>query len=283
MANYDIYSRLVAGGMVDVIQPADMSNQIVMAIDKAMEYTRECLGATDVQMGNIRPDNTSALMVLQSASEVPLENPRSGLYEWTEDVGKILLDMMGTYYGERPLVRNKDLKELQTGPDGEPVIDPVTGQMMTRTETRRVAEMFDFRQFKKLWLNVRVNAGATSQYSEIAMVQTLDNLRRDGTLDVIDYLERIPDKLIPLRNELIAKLKERTAEVASSGASLTEQGEYVPGQQGPQAPKDDEMAPAMGGMLDADKALSSMPTSIQAKFNSLPKQAQKALINSKSL
>ena len=62
-----------------------------------MAYTKECLGATDAQMGSVRPDNTSALMVLQNASEVPLENTRAGLHEWVEDIGAILLDMMGTY------------------------------------------------------------------------------------------------------------------------------------------------------------------------------------------
>ena len=268
--------------VMDVIQPADMSNQIVMAIDKAMEYTKDCLGATDAQMGNIRPDNTSALMVLQSSAEVPLENPRANLYEWVEDIGKILLDMMGTYYGERPLIRDRSMKDIQTGTDGAPMIDPASGQMMVRTETHRVMEYFDFSQFKNLWFNVRVNAGPTSYYSEIAMVQTLDNLRRDGTLDIIDYLERIPDKLVPLKQELIEKLKEKSNEVAASTASLTEQGVYVPGQQGPQGPRDPaelEGAPAMGGMLDADKALSNLPTSIQAKYNSLPRTAQKALIN----
>ena len=67
-----------------------------------MSYTKDCLGATDAQMGNVKPDNTSAIMVLQTNAEVPLENIRAGLHEWTEDIGKILLDMMGTYYGRRP-------------------------------------------------------------------------------------------------------------------------------------------------------------------------------------
>ena len=95
------------GDVATNLNPADMSNQIIMAIDKAMQYTRECLGATDVQMGNVRPDNTSALMVLQSNAEVPLENIRAGLYEWIEDIGAILLDMMGTYYGKRPIIRDR--------------------------------------------------------------------------------------------------------------------------------------------------------------------------------
>jgi hypothetical protein len=83
------------------------------------------------------------------------------------------------------------------------MIDPMTGQMQEKTVIHRVIEDYDFDQFKDLWFNVKVNAGATTQYSEIAMVQTLDNLRREGVLEIIDYLERIPDKLIPRKQELI--------------------------------------------------------------------------------
>lgn len=66
----------------------------------------------------MKPDNTSAIMVLQSNAEVPLENIRAGLHEWIEDIGAILLDMMGAYYGERPVVREKELEEPVIGADG---------------------------------------------------------------------------------------------------------------------------------------------------------------------
>ena len=81
------------------LQPADMSNQILTVIDRAISYTKDCMGATDAQLGNVKPDNTSALMVLQSNAEVPLENIRAGLHEWVEDIGAILLDMMGSHDG----------------------------------------------------------------------------------------------------------------------------------------------------------------------------------------
>lgn len=259
------------------MQPADMSNQIVMAIDRVISYTKDCLGATDAQLGNIRADNTSALMVLQSSSEVPLENIRAGLYEWVEDIGRILLDMMGTYYGKRPIVRDRNMDDFMTDAGDQALFKP-SGEMMVQSVSRRVVEEFDFTQFKDLYLNVSVNAGATTYYSEIAMVQTLDNLRRDGTLDIIDYLERIPDKLIPRKNDLIQSIKERTAQVAAETNNLMDAGAAMPGIQGPQVSKDPRGAPAMGGMIDSDKAVSSMPANIQAKYNSLPTEAQKALV-----
>ena len=135
------------GEVISTIPAANMSAQIIQAIDLCMAYTKECLGATDAQMGNVRPDNTSALMVLQNASEVPLENTRAGLHEWVEDIGAILLDMMGTYYGRRPIVREKMMEEPVLGADGRQLIDPMTGKPASTKVTRRVVEEFDFSIF----------------------------------------------------------------------------------------------------------------------------------------
>ena len=245
------------------LQPADMSAQIIYAIDKAMAYTKECLGATDVQMGAAKPDNTSALMVLQSNAEIPLENTRALLYQWVEDVGAILLDMMGAYYGTRPIVRTRRFREPLLGDDGAPMLDPVTGQMKVREVSRRVSETFDFSQFRRLWFNVRCDVGATTYFSEIAMVQTLDNLRREGMLDVISYLERLPDKLVPKKAELIDSLRERLA--AEAEAAPEEQSK--------------EGAPSVGGELDPMRRIQNLPQNLQERFDRLPKTAQRALLN----
>ena len=37
----------------------EMSGQISAFIDKVWAYLKECVGATDAQMGNVKPDNTS--------------------------------------------------------------------------------------------------------------------------------------------------------------------------------------------------------------------------------
>lgn len=258
------------------LQPAEMSNQIMTLIDKAMAYTKECLGATDAQMGNVNPENTSALMVLQTNSEVPLENIRSGLYEWVEDIGAILLDFMGTYYGKRPVVMDMEFEEpVMHGQT--PVIDPMTGMMQTQKFVRKVVQEFDFSQFKHLWLNLRVDVGATTYFSEIAMTQTLDNLRQDGTLDVIQYLERIPDKLIPKKQELIDELKGRIAEGkqanAAAGAALPAPGSPL---QGPNSGMENN--PTVGGPLSPDKAFSGLPASAQVAFEGLPKIAEKTAL-----
>ena len=251
------------GEVISTIPAANMSAQIIQAIDLCMAYTKECLGATDAQMGSVRPDNTSALMVLQNASEVPLENTRAGLHEWVEDIGAILLDMMGTYYGKRPIVREKTVEQPVLGADGRQLVDPMTGKSASTKVSRRVVEEFDFSVFKHLWLNISVDVGATTYYSEIAMVQTLDNLRRDGTLNIIEYLERMPDKLITRKQELIESLKKQANLPVSNDG--TDKG-------------GDDVGHVVGSELDAAKKIAQLPTSMQAKYNDLPKTAQRALI-----
>ena len=287
------------GEVISTIPAANMSAQIIQAIDLCMAYTKECLGATDAQMGNVRPDNTSALMVLQNASEVPLENTRAGLHEWVEDIGAILLDMMGTYYGKRPIVKEKIVEEPVLGADGKQLIDPVSGRPASVKRKRRVLEEFDFSVFKHLWLNISVDVGATTYYSEIAMVQTLDNLRRDGTLNIIEYLERMPDKLITRKQELIESLKKRLGEEsgAERASAMSGTGENPPvvkatpsrsqrtrrlavagGQGLPHGKGGEDVGYAVGSELDAAKKIARLPTSMQAKYNGLPKTAQRALI-----
>lgn len=284
------------------LQPADMSNQIIATIDKAVTYTKDCLGATDAQLGNVRPDNTSALMVLQSAAEVPLENTRANLHEWMEDIGAILLDMMGTYYGERPIVRDRAMDEVTAKPGVPPQIDPFTGTMATQKVVRKVVEPFDFSQFKHLYLNTRVNVGATTYYSEIAMVQTLDNLRRDGVLSMVQYLERVPERLVPQKDELIEDLKaaqkQKEQELAqqqqmqmnngiipgSDGqaiGSMTEEQEAAAG--AAEARQRKKLAPSgtnpvAGGRIDDAKAFASLPPGIQAKFQDIPGSRTKATV-----
>ena len=178
-ADIDTNIKNIAG----YLEPGNMSAQIMQAIELAMEYTKETLGASDGALGNVNPDNTSAIIAVQKSSAIPLEVPKANLYEWIEDIGHILFDMMGTYYGERP------------------VIVEVEGQKQPIN--------FDFNQFKDMWFNIRADVGESSYWSEIAALQTLDVLLQQQRIEFVDYLERVPDEYIPQKQELISKIKQQ--------------------------------------------------------------------------
>lgn len=256
---YDLPPDKRMSDLYGVIQPADMSTQIMRCIEMAMQFTKDCLGATDAQLGNVRPDNTSALIALQSSSQVPLENPQACKYEWIEDIGRILLDMMGTYYGERPVVR----RSTQTAP----FTDQTTGLPSTVQDTQSIIEMYDFKKLKHLWLNVRADVGASTYWSRIAIVQTLDNLKQSGVLDVVDYLERMPEEYIPRKDELLAKLKAQVAPQMMGAEGMGGEEGINPGV-------------AFGADAENNEAavIASMPTMTQQMYNSMSNRTKNVLL-----
>ena len=254
IAVYDRPPDMRLSDLHSVIQPADMSTQIMQCINLAMTFTKECLGATDAQLGNVRPDNTSALIALQSSSQVPLENPQSCKYEWVEDIGRILLDMMGTYYGERPVVRHETITEQQ--------VDPTTGMPTTVSRQVKVIEMYDFSQLKDIWLNVRADVGASTYWSRIAIVQTLDNLKQSGVLNVIQYLERMPDEYIPRKAELIAELRQQMEQPAMPQEGMPPEGPIAGGE----------------ALDNPAAAIAMMPSNIQNDFGNMSTRTQNNLL-----
>ena len=79
---------------------------------------------------------------------------------------------------------------------------------------------FDFSTLKDHPMTIKLDVGASSYYSEIASIQTLDNLLRDGHINVVQYLERIPDGYIPARRALVAELKQQQAAMQAQAAMM---------------------------------------------------------------
>ena len=165
------------------LEPATMSGQIIDAIELAMQYTKETLGVGDASLGNVTMNNATAIIAIQKSAAVPLENVKAAFYEFVEDCGKIIIDMMGSKYGVRPVVT--------TGPNNE-----------------RAVELFDFSELKDMWLHIKIDVGNASYFSEVASVQTLDNLLNNGFIEFIEYLKRIPDEIIPNKQELITSIEQ---------------------------------------------------------------------------
>lgn len=189
----------VQGGDVNsvakIMDPAQISPQIAQFIQMAVSDTQANLGATNVALGDARPDNTSAIIALQKAAAVPNELTRQNLYQSLEDLGRVYIDFMGEYYGTRVILAEQ--KEKTRGAATEV-------QGMAETKTR---QYFDFSVLKKTNISLKLDVGASSYWSEIASMQTLDNLMTRGKIDLIDYLERVPDGYIIKKQELLDKLK----------------------------------------------------------------------------
>ena len=110
----------VAGGVDGVAQvmaPAAVNPQIAQFMELCMDKTQSFLGASEVALGEGRPENTSAILALQRAANTPMETTKQNLYQAVEDMGRIFLDMMAARYGSRwvqaPLGRQPDTHRSQ--------------------------------------------------------------------------------------------------------------------------------------------------------------------------
>lgn len=180
---------------VRVVEGVPASPQVSQSITQLVKDTEESMGATGTAMGEGRADNTSAIIALQRAAATPTELTKQNLYQTVEDLYRIYLEFMATYYGKRMVEMEPPQKILEAA------------QFAGMNPPEKISMEFDFSMLREHPMTIKLDVGASSYYSEMASMKTLDNLLQLDKIDLEDYLERVPDSYIPGRRKLIAKYK----------------------------------------------------------------------------
>ena len=128
-----------------------------------------------------------------------MELTKQNLLQSIEDLGRIYMEFMAEYYGTR---------YVETSLPGQ---------------QEKAVIPFDFSVFNEVPFTVELDVGASSYWSEIASMQTLDNLLMQGKISTVEYLKRLPAGQITDRETLIAAL-EAQAQMMASGAPAPEAG-----------------------------------------------------------
>ena len=63
---------------IGYITPGQIASDIYRIVDTMIAMTKDMAGATDAALGDVRPENTSAIIVLQKA-EFPARHANAGL------------------------------------------------------------------------------------------------------------------------------------------------------------------------------------------------------------
>lgn len=207
-----------------ILEGATVSPQIYQFIQLAVEQTQESLGASAVALGDARPDNTSAILALQKAASTPSEMTKQRLYEAIEDLFRIYVEFIANNYGKR-------IVDIPTPPEVRQQYE-----FIGQEAPEEIQQEFDFSRFKDFPMMLKLDVGASTYYSEIASMQTLDQLLQMQMISRSQYLERIPDSFIPRRRALIAEIKREEAAQAQAQQMMA-------GMEHPQtAPTGDEFA-----------------------------------------
>ena len=179
-----------------IMDPAQISPQISQFILQATEQTQTFLGATPAAMGETRPDNTSAIIALQRAAAIPSDITKQKMYQCIEDLGRIYIDFMGVNYGKRTV--------MLPLPDVDPQMLMFAGFDLNQP----MPVEFDYSTLRDMPMTIKLDVGASSYWSEIASMQTLDNLLMNQQITIDEYLERVPSGYIPKKEELIQAHKQ---------------------------------------------------------------------------
>lgn len=166
-------------GVLQYVQPKQMSIDVDKAVADMIQLTREFKGLNDNVLGISRPENTSALLAQQRASTVPLETVKRRFYSYLEEVALIWLDFYKNKYNMT--------------------------RKLARPEKNEILE-FTGTDYKDVYLKTSLDIGASTQYSELASIETLDKLLAGGHITITQYLARYPKNIIPKQEELIEEL-----------------------------------------------------------------------------
>lgn len=204
------------GGVNDVakiVDPPAISPQVAQFIELVVNHTQTFLGATPAALGDTRPDNTSAIVALQRAASTPMEITKQNLFRSIKELGRIYLDFAAGYYGKRSVA-------LPMPKDLPPEIVEYAGM----TQTQEIVQQFDYAIFRDTPMDLKLDVGASSYWSETASVQTIENLLMQNKIRTVQFLERLPAGYVPKLQELIEDLKREEAAMQAAAAQQAQPG-----------------------------------------------------------
>ena len=140
-------------------------------INDLLSNTLSSAGANDAALGDIRPDNAAAIIQSREASLQPMQLYQNAFYSFIEDIARIWADFWLHLYGDRRL-RVEDKDGVFYAP-------------------------FHAERYEKLMLTARIDVGSSPVWSLPATISVLDALFGAGIIDKVQYLERMPDGIIP--------------------------------------------------------------------------------------
>ena len=178
------------------IQPPNFSPQFDANIASLIRNTMSQAGANDAALGDMNPDNTSAIIALREAATMPMQTMQNRFYAFVEDVARIWAEFWVTQYGPRSLK-----------------IEDESGVWYLP---------FDGRRFRDLLISVRADVGASSLWSEAQSVQTLDNLFEHQVIDATQYLSRLPKGTVPNLSGLLRELQQPQETVTATEGGVAD-------------------------------------------------------------
>jgi hypothetical protein len=234
------------------MQPGNISGHAQALVDNIMTYTKEVSGANESAMGEqVSSDlNASAIMMLQKAAGIPIESIKRRFYQSVENIGRIWAEFWKVYYNTDRLisVKNDDQDPYST--------------------------VFNGSQHADMEMELKIDIGPSSSYSESLMMSSLDKLHDSQEINTIQYLKYVPNSVAPYKDRLIKELQQQQEQEAQMQQQQATQQQQVQMDQQQQA----DAQAQQGDPHPFDQVLAQMPKHEQDQFRKLPPEQQNAIM-----
>lgn len=233
----------VSGAIGFARQPT-FSPQFDNMVNSLMINTMTQSGANEAALGDMNPDNASAIVAMREAATRPMQLLQNRFYSFIEDIARIWAEFWVSMYGKRALK-----------------IEDATGSWYMP---------FDGAEYRDLLISVRVDVGQAGLWSEIQTQRTLDNMLGAGLITPVQYLERLPKGAVPDQGGLLRDYKQRAA------AQTEEQPPQPTEEQPPEAQAtqpEASMPPASDmGEISLETIARQLPPEYAAKFSAMSEE-----------
>lgn len=179
-------------GAMSYLNPPNFSPSFIQNVNTIIGNTLQQSGANDAALGDMRPENTSAIAMLREAATMPLQQTKNRYYSFIEDIARIWAEFWIMKYGKRSIKVEDDTGTWYLPFDGE--------------------------RYRDLLISTRIDVGASGLWSEAQSTITLGNLLDRQIITPTQYLQRLPKGIIPQLEKLIRELQTAAGGEMDGGA-----------------------------------------------------------------
>lgn len=185
--------------------PSQMSGDAGNIQQELISNTRDLNNSSELATGNVNPEDASgrAILAVQQASNMPLDEQVLALKTMIEDLARIYLDMWKAYAENGLKVTEEDVKK------GQEPIKKITMEML-----------------EQLQATVRVDITPKSPYDKFAVEQSIENLFMNEKISFEEYVELLPEDSVMPKQKLEIIIKERQ-EAQEEIAGMQQKAETV--------------------------------------------------------
>jgi len=176
------------GWSAQYLQPGFQSSKGQELVDFLLTSSKTHAGSTETATGELAKSsqmNATAIMMLQKASAVPIDQIKRRFRRTIEEVGNIWIEFWTINYNTQRIINIKDSDGIEK------------------------PQAFRGSDFKDIGLKLRIEINASAEYSESLTLSTLDKFYDKGDIDIKMYAELAPESIIPFKEKLIDLLERR--------------------------------------------------------------------------